>query len=92
MSILFHQFYPLIDDLAEFRVDLLFVITVTARPDDPRTLTDKTLVLIRPLDNLEIPSAFFHCFDSLIFCCTSRSWYGLASSPRFPESVIRGPF
>jgi hypothetical protein len=39
---------PLFNDLAQLGEAAGFVVTVTARADNPGALTDKTLVLIRP--------------------------------------------
>jgi hypothetical protein len=42
---------PFLHDLAEFSIDLGFIIAMTARPDQTRTLADKALIVLRPLDN-----------------------------------------
>jgi hypothetical protein len=46
------QFKPLINDLAQFSINLGFNRSVTARANNARTLANEGLVLVGPLDHL----------------------------------------
>src|SRR4030095_959767 len=89
--ILLHKGNPFLNNSTQFRIDLGLIVSMTAGADNPRTLPDKTLIGIRPFDYLDVERTVFHRVDSWIFLRTSRSWYGLASSPSCPEMVTRAP-
>src|SRR4051812_8083006 len=78
---------PLLHDLAELAVDLHLVGTVAAGADDPGALADEGPVLLRPLHELHVLRGVRHDWASSIARRTSRSWYGLASSPSWPETM-----
>jgi hypothetical protein len=78
-SIGFEQFNPFLDNLAEFGIDLRFIVTVAARADERRRAADKAAVFVAPLHQLGVMSglgfqfALFHCCACSIFRRTSRS-------------------
>jgi hypothetical protein len=72
LAVLLEVLDPFFHDPAQFGLNLRFIRTV-ARSDHARTLADKALVLVRPLDNLDVPSAFVHACDSSMARFTSRS-------------------
>jgi hypothetical protein len=49
-----------VHDLAKLGINRGLVVTVAARADDAGTLADEAIVLIRPLDPLDIPDALLH--------------------------------
>ena len=53
-----------IDDPAQFRVHISFVVSVATRTDNPRALADEALILIRPFHNFNVPSTVIHGRDS----------------------------
>jgi hypothetical protein len=61
-----HGLDPLVHDLAELRVHGRFVVAMATRADDSRTLADETSILVRPLDQLNVPGAVLHDWDSPI--------------------------
>ena len=70
---LLEDFDPLIDDLTKLRINLRFIITMTARTDEAGTLADEALVFVGPFNDLDIAIALIHDRDSSIFVLTSRS-------------------
>ena len=69
--------------------NISFVVAVAARTDNPRALANEALIFIRPFHQLNVPSTVVHDRDSSMIFLTSRSWYGLASSPNLPDNVVR---
>jgi hypothetical protein len=65
--------YPLLDNLTEFGIDLGFVAAVAAGSDHSGTLAHKTLVLVRPFDDLDVPGTLIHDVASSMALFTSRS-------------------
>src|SRR5215475_3548393 len=63
-----------IDDITQFRKDCLLIVTVTTTIKQSRTTPDVTLILIGPLNNLDVSGTRFHFFDSSIAALTARSW------------------
>jgi hypothetical protein len=72
-AILFEYLDPLIDDLTKLRIDLCFVIAVAAWAHETGALTNEALVFVGPFDDLYIPGAVVHDFDSSITRLTSFS-------------------
>ena len=97
-SIRFEQFNPLLDNLAEFGIDLRFIVTVTALADDRRRAADKAAVFIAPLHQLGVLSGFcfqfalFHCFVLvLVPLFAFNSLFQLVQCPpHFPFLIMLG--
>src|SRR5439155_12107668 len=49
--------------------------------EQPGATAYEALVLLRPLDDFDIPSALLHCRDSSIAFVAALSWYCFTSSP-----------
>ena len=49
----------LFDDLAEFPVDFRFVRTVASAKEEAGATADEALILVRPLDDLQIAGGLF---------------------------------
>jgi hypothetical protein len=64
---------PLVHDSTKFGVHLRFIVAVAAGSDDSRTLADKALIFVRPLDDFYVSSAFVHDRDSSMAFLTARS-------------------
>lgn len=73
LALTLDRFQPFIDDPAQMRVHLRFVVSVATRPNDPRTLANETLILIRPFHYLDVPGTVVHDRDSSMAFLTSRS-------------------
>ena len=59
-SVFFHDFYPFINDLTKLCINLRFIRAMATRAYDAGTLAHKTLILVRPFDDLHITRAFLH--------------------------------
>jgi hypothetical protein len=70
-AVLFEDFKPFINNLAEFSIDFGFVVAVAAGTDNTWTLADEALVFIRPFNDLDIFRDFIHGIVSSIFLFTS---------------------
>jgi hypothetical protein len=57
---------PFVHDLAQFGIYFGLVVAVAAWADDAWALADEALILIGPLNNLDVPSAVVHDLDSSI--------------------------
>nr|VFK16280.1 MAG: hypothetical protein BECKLPF1236B_GA0070989_109213 [Candidatus Kentron sp. LPFa] len=88
LIILFHDIEPFIDYPAKLGVNRRFIITMTTRSNDSRTLPYITCILFRPLDELQITSAFFHCSDSAILVLTITFLIGFCVAARLPENIL----
>jgi hypothetical protein len=73
LAIAFHSVNPFLDDQAQLGVHLSLVVSVTTGADDPRALADEALILVGPFDNLNVPGAVVHEWDSSMTLWTSRS-------------------
>src|SRR5688572_17760183 len=73
LAVTLERFYPLVDDATKLGVDFGLVIAVAARSNDARTLAHEALVLVGPLDDLDVASAVTQRADSLMAFLTSRS-------------------
>ena len=70
-----------IDNLAQLGKYGLLIIAMTPAVEQSRTTADKTLVFVRPFDNLYVLTACIHCWASRMADLTAFSWYAFASPP-----------
>ena len=77
----------LVDDLAQFSEHGLLIIAMTPTVEQSRATADKTLVFVRPLNNLHVLITCAHCGASRMAGLTAFSWYAFASPPSGPASV-----
>src|SRR5947209_1925041 len=76
--VLFVERDGLFHDLAQLVEDFSFVLAVATSVDQPGRAADEALVLLRPLDDLRVPGAVCHDFDSLIAVPTGWAAWGEA--------------
>jgi hypothetical protein len=70
LAISLKRFDPFIDNSAQLGVDFGLVAAVAARPNYTGTLTDETLIFVRPLHELNVAGTVLHFSDSSIAALT----------------------
>jgi hypothetical protein len=76
---------PLIDHLPQMPKDFFRIVAMNPAAHEFRALTNIALVFVGPIHQVLVSIAFSHSDN---FFRSSFSWYGLASSPSCPETVI----